>query len=35
MYHYIGDEQAIAIIKKEVTPELEKYLMTPDDYLGE
>lgn len=35
VYKYISDEDAGAIIKREVTPELEKKLMTPDEYLGE
>ena len=35
VYHYITDEQAVAILKKEVTPELHDFLMTPDPYLGE
>lgn len=35
VYHYVSDEVARAIIKKEVTPEMRKYLFTPDPYLGE
>jgi len=35
VYRKVSDEMAVAIIKKEVTPELEKVLMTPDPYLGE
>ena len=35
VYKKVSDEVAVAIIKKEVTPELEKELMTPDPYLGE
>ena len=35
VYHYVTDEMAFAIINREVTPELKKYLMTPDTYLGE
>jgi len=35
VYHYVEDEVAMAILKKEVTPEMRKYLFTPDDYLGE
>ena len=35
VYHYVSDEVAMAILKRELTPELEKYLMTPDPYLGE
>jgi len=35
VYHYVSDEVAMAILKREVTPELEKFLMTPDPYIGE
>jgi len=35
VYKYVSDEVAEKIIKREVTPELEKELMTPDPYLGE
>ena len=35
IYRAVSDEVAMAILKKEVTPELEKELLTPDDYLGE
>lgn len=35
VYHHVSDEVAIAILKEEVTPELEKELLTPDPYLGE
>ena len=35
VYKRVSDEVAMAILKKEVTPELEKQLLTPDDYLGE
>lgn len=35
VYHYVSDETAMAILKKEVTHELEQQLLTPDDYLGE
>jgi hypothetical protein len=35
VYHRVSDEVAVKILKKEVTPELEKELLTPDDYLGE
>jgi len=35
VYHYITDEQAVAIINRDVSPELHDYLMTPDPYLGE
>ena len=35
VYHHVTDEVAMAILKKEVTPELETELLTPDEYLGE
>jgi len=35
VYQHVSDEVAMAILKKEITPELEKELMTPDEYLGE
>jgi hypothetical protein len=35
VYHRVSDEVAVKLIKKELTPELEKELMTPDDYIGE
>ena len=35
IYHYIGDEQAVAILNKEISPELHDYLFTPDDYIGD
>jgi len=35
VYHAVSDEVAMAILKKEITPELEAILMTPDEYLGE
>ena len=35
VYHYITDEQAIAILKKDISPELHDFLMTEDPYLGE
>ena len=35
VYHYITDEQAVAIINRDVSPELHDYLMTEDPYLGE
>lgn len=35
VYHYVSDEVAMAILKKEVTPEMREYLFTPDPYLGE
>jgi len=35
IYKRVSDEVAIAILKREITPELEATLLTPDDYLGE
>lgn len=35
VYKSVSDEVAMAILKREVTPELEKELMTPDPYIGE
>ena len=35
IYKSVSDEFAMAIIKGEVTPELEKELLTLDEYLGE
>lgn len=35
IYKRVSDEVAVAIINKEVTPELEKELLAPDPYLGE
>lgn len=35
VYRAVSDEVAMAILKEEVTPELEKELMTPVDYYGE
>ncbi len=35
VYKTVSDEVAVAIIKREVTPGLEKVLMTPDPYIGE
>ena len=35
VYKRASDEVAITILKKEVTPELEADLLTPDEYLGE
>lgn len=35
VYKYVSDEVAEKIVKREVTPELEEFLMTPDPYLGE
>lgn len=35
VYHHVTDEVAMAILKGELTKELETTLMTPDEYLGE
>jgi len=35
VYHYVSDDMAMAILKGELTHELETYLMTPDPYIGE
>lgn len=35
VYKRVSDEVAMAILKKEVTKELETKLHTPDEYLGE
>lgn len=35
VYKSASDEVAMAILKGELTPELEKELMTPDEYYGE
>lgn len=35
VYKRASDEVAMAILKHEVTPELQKDLLTPDPYLGE
>lgn len=35
IYHYINDEQAVAIINRDLTPKLHTYLFTPDPYQGE
>jgi hypothetical protein len=35
VYHYVKDDMAMAILNKQVTPELEEYLLTPDTYVGE
>ena len=35
VYHYVNDDVALAILKGELTHELEAELMTPDDYIGE
>jgi len=35
VYKSVSDEVAMAILKQEVTHELEAQLLTPDEYLGE
>ena len=35
VYKYVSNEVAEKLVKREVTPELEKVLMTPDPYIGE
>ena len=35
VYRYVSDLVAMTVLKGELTPELEKELMTPDDYYGE
>jgi len=35
VYHYITDEQAIAILNKDISTELHDFLLTEDPYLGE
>ena len=35
VYRHVSDEVAVAVLKGEVTHELEVMLMKPDDYLGE
>jgi len=35
VYHYISDEEAVAIINKQVPPELKQKLLTPETYVGE
>jgi len=35
IYKSVSDEVAMAILKREVTPELEKELLTPDPYIGD
>ena len=35
IYRYVDDATAMAILKGELTHELEEYLFTPDDYIGE
>jgi hypothetical protein len=35
VYHYVGDDTAVAILSGKLTHELEAELMKPDEYLGE
>ena len=35
VYKYVSNEIAEKIVKRQITPELETFLMTPDDYIGE
>ncbi len=35
VYKYVSDEVAETIVKGKLTHELEEFLMTPDDYIGE
>lgn len=35
VYKRVSDEVAMAILKREITPELEAQLLAPDEYLGE
>jgi hypothetical protein len=35
VYKYVSDDIAAKILKKELTHELEEFLMTPDTYAGE
>jgi hypothetical protein len=35
VYHHVSDEMAIALLKGDLTHELETELMKPDEYLGE
>ena len=35
VYKYVSDDVAEKIAKREITPELEQELMTPDPYIGE
>lgn len=35
IYHRLGDEEAMAILKSEISPELHDRLFTPDPYIGE
>jgi len=33
--HYISDEQAVAILNNDISPEFHDYLFAPDTYIGE
>ena len=35
IYHRLSDEEAMAILREEISPELHDRLFTPDPYLGE
>ncbi len=35
IYHRLSDEEAMAILKKQIPPELHDKVFTPDEYLGE
>jgi len=35
VYKSVSDELAMAILKRELTPEQEEFLMTPDTYIAE
>ena len=35
VYHHVSDDIAVALLKGELTKELEALLMKPDEYLGE
>ena len=35
IYHRVSDEEAMAILKQQVSPELHKKVFTPDEYYGE
>lgn len=35
IYRSVSDEEAMAILKNEITPELKQRLLAPDEYLGE
>lgn len=35
IYHHLGDEEAMAVLKHEISPELHDRLFTLDPYIGE